>query len=173
MLSEDSALKLLSLSNPGHSTLASSQARQPLYILASETPVTFPPTSSATTSWSASSLGAGPPLASQTPNILSSPNSLPLFPVTPLFQPQTYCLLIPLFHPSPEPHEQLPASSGSFGFPVGSDGKTSACTAGDLGSIPGSGGSPGEGNGNPLQYSPWTEEPGGLQSIGSQRVRHH
>ena len=105
MLSEDSALKLLSLSNPGHSTLASSQARQPLYILASETPVTFPPTSSATTSWSASSLGAGPPLASQTPNILSSPNSLPLFPVTPLFQPQTYCLLIPLFsHPSS--HEQ-------------------------------------------------------------------
>ena len=33
--------------------------------------------------------------------------------------------------------------------------------------------SPGEGNGNPLQYSPWTEEPGGLQFIGSQTVRHH
>ena len=31
--------------------------------------------------------------------------------------------------------------------------KASACTAGDLGSIPGSGRSPGEGNGNPLQYS--------------------
>ena len=39
------------------------------------------------------------------------------------------------------------------GFPGGSEGKTSACNAGDLGSIPGSGRSPGEGNGNPLQYS--------------------
>ena len=35
----------------------------------------------------------------------------------------------------------------------GSDGKGSACNAGDLGLIPGSGRSPGEGNGNPLQYS--------------------
>ena len=35
----------------------------------------------------------------------------------------------------------------------GSDGKASACNAGDLGSIPASGRSPGEGNGNPLQYS--------------------
>jgi len=40
-----------------------------------------------------------------------------------------------------------------YGFPGGSDGKESACTAGDLGSIPGLGRSPGEGNGNPLQYS--------------------
>ena len=38
-------------------------------------------------------------------------------------------------------------------FPGGSDGKASAYNAGDLGSIPGSGRSPGEGNGNPLQYS--------------------
>ena len=38
-------------------------------------------------------------------------------------------------------------------FPGGSDSKESACNAGDLGSIPGSGRSPGEGNGNPLQYS--------------------
>ena len=42
----------------------------------------------------------------------------------------------------------------------------SACSAGDMGSIPESGRSPGEGNGNPLQYSclgnPWTEEPSGL-----------
>jgi len=40
--------------------------------------------------------------------------------------------------------------------------------------IPGLGRSPGEGNGNPLQYLaleiPWTEELGGLQSMGSQRV---
>ena len=60
------------------------------------------------------------------------------------------------------------------GFPGGSDGKESACNAGDPGSIPGSGRSPGEGNGYPLQYSylenPWTEEFGGLQSIGSQRM---
>ena len=38
-------------------------------------------------------------------------------------------------------------------FPHSSVGKESACNAGDLGSIPGLGRSPGEGNGNPLQYS--------------------
>ena len=38
-------------------------------------------------------------------------------------------------------------------FPGGSDDKETACNAGDLGSIPGLGRSPGEGNGNPLQYS--------------------
>ena len=61
-------------------------------------------------------------------------------------------------------------------FNSGSEVKISAYKAGDLGSIPGSGRSPGEGNGNPLQYSscriPWMEEPGRLQSTGSQRVRH-
>ena len=39
------------------------------------------------------------------------------------------------------------------GFHGGSDGKASACNSGDPGSIPGLGRSPGEGNGNPLQYS--------------------
>ena len=39
------------------------------------------------------------------------------------------------------------------GFPGGSEVKASACNAGDLGSIPGLGRSPGEGNDNPLQYS--------------------
>ena len=39
------------------------------------------------------------------------------------------------------------------GFPGGSDSKEFACNAGDLGLIPGSRRSPGEGNGNPLQYS--------------------
>ena len=39
------------------------------------------------------------------------------------------------------------------GFPDGSEDKASACDAGDLGLIPGLGRSPGEGNGNPLQYS--------------------
>ena len=104
-----------------------------------------------------------------------------------------------------------------WGFPGSSAGKESSCNAGDPGSIPGSGRSPGEGIGYPLQYSwaslmaqtvknlpamqdtwvqslawedplekgkathssilawriPWTKEPGRLQSIGSQRVRHN
>ena len=59
-------------------------------------------------------------------------------------------------------------------FAGGSDGKESAYNAGDPGSIPGSGRSPGDGNGNLLQYLawriPWTEETGGLQSMGSQRL---
>ena len=41
----------------------------------------------------------------------------------------------------------------SYGFPCGSAGKESACNVRDLGSIPGLGRSPGEGNGYPLQYS--------------------
>ena len=44
-------------------------------------------------------------------------------------------------------------TSNNSGFPGGSDGKASTRNAGDPGSIPGSGRSPGEGNGNPLQYS--------------------
>ena len=57
-----------------------------------------------------------------------------------------------------------------------SDGKAHACNAGDPGLTPGSGRPHGERNGYPLQYScpflPWTEEPGGLQSMGSQRIGH-
>ena len=41
----------------------------------------------------------------------------------------------------------------AFGFPSGSDGKASVCNAGDPGSIPRLGRSPGEGNGSPLQHS--------------------
>jgi len=41
----------------------------------------------------------------------------------------------------------------SRGFPVGSDGKVSTCNAGDIGSVPRLGRSPGEGNGYTLQYS--------------------
>ena len=48
--------------------------------------------------------------------------------------------------------------SGMLGFPGGSDGKASAHSAGDWDSTPGSGRSPGEGNGTPLQYS-WLENP--------------
>ena len=50
--------------------------------------------------------------------------------------------------------------------------KNPPANAGDSGSVPDLGRFPGEGNGNPLQYSylenPMTEEPGGLQSMGSQ-----
>ena len=60
-------------------------------------------------------------------------------------------------------------------FPGGSDGIESACNAGDSGLIPRLGRSPGEGNGNPLQYSclenPMDREAGQLQSTESQRVR--
>ena len=59
-------------------------------------------------------------------------------------------------------------------FPGGSDGKESACNAGDMGSIFGSGRSPGEGNGyhsSILAWRiPWTEEPEELQSTGLERV---
>ena len=52
----------------------------------------------------------------------------------------------------------------------------SAADTRDAGLIPESGRSPGVGNGNPLSILawkiPWTEEPGRLQSIGSQRVGH-
>ena len=57
-----------------------------------------------------------------------------------------------------------------MGFPGGSEGKASACNAGDPGSIPGSGKSPGEGNGNPSSFLTWRiarmEQPGGLQFTG-------
>ena len=61
------------------------------------------------------------------------------------------------------------------GFPGSSDSKASAYNAGDPDLIPGLGRSPGEGNGNLLHMPgkiPWTEEPDGLQSMGSQRVGH-
>ena len=61
-------------------------------------------------------------------------------------------------------------------FPGGSDGKESACNAGDHGSVPGLGRSPGCRAWQPTPaflpgQSPWTEEPGGPQSIAFQRVR--
>ena len=59
-------------------------------------------------------------------------------------------------------------------FPGGSEFEASACNAGDLGSISGSGRSPGEGKGSILAWRiPWTEEPGGLQSMWPQKVRHY
>ena len=59
----------------------------------------------------------------------------------------------------------------AWGFPSGSDGKESACKSGDLGSILGLGETSGEGNGYPWRI-PRTEEPGSLQSMGSQIVEH-
>jgi len=59
-----------------------------------------------------------------------------------------------------------------MGFPGDSNGKESACNAGDLSSIPRLGRAPGERNGYPSSVLawriPWTEEPGRLQSMGSQ-----
>ena len=62
-------------------------------------------------------------------------------------------------------------------FPGGSDSKESACNVGDLASIPGLGRFPWRRTWHltPVfltEVSPWTEEPGGLQSTGSQRVGH-
>ena len=51
-----------------------------------------------------------------------------------------------------------------LGFPGGSDGKDFAFTAGDLGSVPGLGRSPGGGHGNPLQYS-FLQNPHGQRSL--------
>ena len=57
-----------------------------------------------------------------------------------------------LQHHSPKASILQPSAFFWSFFPGGSDGKASACNAGDLGLIPGSGRYPGEGNGNPLQY---------------------
>ena len=85
-----------------------------------------------------------------------------------------------LWHPAPSSllsfahlcHRHLMST-----FCGGSDSKESAYNAGDPGSIPESGTSPGEGNGSPLQFYawkiPWIEEPGGLQFMRLQRVGHN
>ena len=84
--------------------------------------------------------------------------------------------LIPGSGRSPGERDRIPTLV-FLGFPGSSDGRESAGSVRDLGSIPGLGRSSGGGHGNPLQYSclqnaHWTEEPGGLQSMGLQRVRH-
>ena len=64
-----------------------------------------------------------------------------------------------------------------MGFSGGSDGKESDCNAGDPGLIPGSGRSLEKGMATPSSVLawriPWTEEPGGLRSMGSQRVKYN
>ena len=62
--------------------------------------------------------------------------------------------------------------SNHLGFPGGSDGKESACNAGDVGSIPGLGGSPGRGHGNLIQYS-CLENPYGWRSLAGYSPRCH
>ena len=60
--------------------------------------------------------------------------------------------LIPGSESFPWKRDRLPTPV-FLGFPGGADGKQSTCNVGDLGSIPELGRSPGEGHGNPLQYS--------------------
>ena len=80
----------------------------------------------------------------------------------------------------PEVQNSLIPIHFTQGFPDGVNSKEPTCQCRrdirDPGLIPGSRRSPGEGNSNPLQYSclenTMTEKPGGLQSIGLQRVRH-
>ena len=64
-----------------------------------------------------------------------------------------------------------------LGFLGGSDGKESTCNAGDSGSIPGLGQSPGEEGGTHSSILawriPWTEEPGGLEPTGSKTAGHN
>ena len=71
---------------------------------------------------------------------------------------------------------QMVTAAMTLKDPGGSEVKASASNEGDPGSILGSGRSPGEGNGNPLQYLawriPWMEKPSRLQSTGLQRVGH-
>ena len=88
-------------------------------------------------------------------------------------------LSVGLSKPEESPHIFITRHYHRWSFPPSSVGKDSTCNAGDLSSIPGTGRSPRKGNGNPLQYpcleNLWTEEPGGLQSVGSQtgQVNHH
>ena len=75
-----------------------------------------------------------------------------------------------------EMYEECNIEIYNRGFSGGSDGKVSACSVGDLGLILGLGRSPREGNGNHSSTLAWritwTEEPGRLQSMELQRVRH-
>ena len=134
----------------------------------------------------------------------------PLFPLGKLFSPQLAFFPTENHPPSHLPQSQLPET---LHLPCGPDSKESACSVGDWGSIPGSGRSLEEGNGNPLHYSclenfldrgawwaqsspaqfssvaqscltlqphglqharlPCPSPTPGLQSMGSQRVRHN
>ena len=76
-------------------------------------------------------------------------------------------------HPTTKCLQMGYSTVGVKGFPGGSVVKSPPANAGDVGSIPGSGRSPGEGNGNHSSILAWEiprmEEPGGLQSMGLQK----
>ena len=82
-----------------------------------------------------------------------SPGDLPnpgIEPVS-LSSPAMQAASLPLAPPGKPQH--IHTTNIKWGFPGGLHSKEFACNAGDPGSIPGSGRSPGEGNGNPLQHS--------------------
>ena len=94
------------------------------------------------------------------------------YPVEHKYQATCYLLVGKI----PWRRDQLPTPV-FLGFHGGSDSKKSACNVGDLGSVPELGRSPWRRAWQPTpvflrgEY-PWTEDPGGLQSTGSQRVEH-
>ena len=92
--------------------------------------------------------------------------------------PRVRCLLTPVFCPPLDKGQPYTPACGKLTFPEGSDGKQPACQAAGLCLIPELGRSPG-GRWQPTHSSvlawsiPWTEEPGGLPSMWSQRVRRN
>ena len=97
----------------------------------------------------------------------------PYLPICPTWKSGKHSRLLILPHPPPVINLHMWRRQG---FPDGSDGKESACSKGGLGSIPGREDHLEEGmttHSSILVWRiPWIEEPGGLQSMGSQRVRY-
>ena len=96
---------------------------------------------------------------------------------TPVFLPEEFHGWRSLMGPSPWGHKESDTTEQLtfLDFPASSDGKESACNAGDLGSISGSGRFPGEGSGYALQYSCLKNpmDRGAWRAIGGlQRVKH-
>ena len=70
-----------------------------------------------------------------------------------LYQLPQFLPIVDYINVGEDSNEKMKVNDFIMGFPYGSAGKESACSAGDLGSIPGLGGSLGEGKDYPLQYS--------------------
>ena len=79
-------------------------------------------------------------------------NSIDLYVDIYVYQTVSYCFVVTFEIKKYEPSKFV-LFLGGFGYFGGSDGNASSCNAGDPGSIPGLGRSPGEGNSTPLQYS--------------------
>ena len=94
-----------------------------------------------------------------------------------LFMPNSKCKVIIGLHSVPEFVYPYTSTTGLPSWLNGNESTCSVEAAGGTGSIPRLGKSTRGGHGNPLQYSclenPMDRGPGGLQSMGSQRVRHH